>query len=230
MVFLQQLLKMSFKKEKYQEISNFLNDISIKNNKKQAKIIVVSKNQLLDDVIEAINYGVRDFAENKVQEAFSKFLQFKKNYSDLKLHMTGPMQTNKVKKSLEIFDYYHTLDREKLAKEFQKHIDNSVEKKIKKFFIQVNTGEEIQKSGITFKNLDDFIKYCTFDLKLNIVGLMCIPPINDVPNEHFDFLFEKAKENKLTFLSMGMSSDYKEAVYSGATHIRIGTALFKKRI
>ena len=220
---------MTFKKEKYQEISIFLDEISKKNNEKQAKIIAVSKTQALGDIIEAVNYGVRDFAENKVQEAFSKYLQLKKDYSDLKLHMTGPMQTNKVKKSLEIFDYYHTLDREKLAREFHKHIDESAEKEIKKFFIQVNTGEEVQKSGIIPKNLDDFVKYCTFDLKLNIVGLMCIPPISDAPKHHFDLIFKKAKENRLEFLSMGMSSDYKEAVYSGSTHLRIGTALFEKR-
>lgn len=227
MVFLQHQAKMSFKKEKYNEINAFLKEISEKNKQNMAKIIAVTKTQHIDDINQAINYGVKDFAENKVQEAFSKFFDIKRKYSDLSLHMTGPIQTNKVKKSLEIFDYFHTLDREKLAKEFKKYSERLSKKK---FFIQVNTGEESQKSGIFIKNLDDFIKYCTFDLKLNIIGLMCIPPINDLPKKHFDLLFQKAKKNNLSFLSMGMSSDYEEAVHSGATHIRIGTALFEKRV
>ena len=143
--------------------------------------------------------------------------------------MTGSIQTNKVKKSLEIFDYFHTLDREKLANEFHKYISHSDKFNKKKFFIQVNTGEEPQKSGISLVNLREFIRYCLNDLSLKIIGLMCMPPIDEDPKKHFNLISQLAIQNKLKYLSMGMSADYKIALECGATHIRLGTILFGER-
>ena len=138
----------------------------------------------------------------------AKFEDLKKEHSKLELHLTGPLQTNKVKKLLNIFDIFHTLDREKLAKEFFKvgGLEN------KKFFIQVNTGKEETKSGIYLEELSEFVNYCKIDLSLNIIGLMCIPPINDQPKKHFSILADEAKKNNLPQLSMGMSADYMDAI------------------
>ena len=143
----------------------------------------------------------------------------------MELHLTGPLQTNKVKDAVKLFDVFHTLDREKLAKEFFK----LGEIKNKKFFIQVNTGKEKTKSGIYLEELNQFINYCKIDLSLNIIGLMCIPPINDDPKKHFALLADNAKKNNLPHLSMGMSADYLDAIKLNATYIRIGTALFGER-
>ena len=147
------------------------------------------------------------------------------NFIGLELHLTGPLQTNKVKDAVKLFDTFHTLDREKLAKEFFKigGLGN------KKFFIQVNTGKEKTKSGVYLEELDQFINYCKIDLSLNIVGLMCIPPIDDQPKKHFSLLANEAKKNNLPQLSMGMSADYIDAIELNASYIRIGTALFGER-
>ena len=152
-------------------------------------------------------------------------MDLKKKHIDLELHLTGPLQTNKVKDAVKIFDIFHTLDREKLAKEFFKvgRLEN------KKFFIQVNTGKEKTKSGVYLEELNQFINYCKIDLMLNIVGLMCIPPINDQPKKHFSLLADEAKKNNLPYLSMGMSADYMDAIELNASYIRIGTALFGER-
>ena len=161
-----------------------------------------------------------------MQEALGKFAKLKETNKDIELHLTGPLQTNKVKKALKIFDVFQTLDRERLALEFSKNVDLI---KNKKFFIQVNTGTEESKSGVYLSDVNEFIKFCQKDLELNIVGLMCIPPIKDDPEEHFIALNQLAKKNKLFQLSMGMSSDYKEGVLHGATCVRIGTTLFGDR-
>ena len=220
---------MPFFYQKYSDISKNMEIISSNKHKIIPKIIAVSKNQPTSSVLEAIDFGVRFFAENKVQEALLKFNDLKKNYNDLELHMTGSIQTNKVKKSLEIFDYYHTLDREKLANEFHKYMSCSTKFNNKKFFIQVNTGEERQKSGISQSSLKEFVQYCTNDLGLNVIGLMCMPPINEDPKKHFNLISDLAIHNKLKYLSMGMSADYKTALACGSTHIRLGTILFGKR-
>ena len=220
---------MPFFYQKYSDISKKIGIISSNKLKIIPKIIAVSKNQPISSVLEAIEFGVRFFAENKVQEALLKFNDLKKNYNDLELHMTGSIQTNKVKKSLEIFDYFHTLDREKLANEFYKHISHSTKFNNKKFFIQVNTGEEHQKSGISQSSLKEFVQYCANDLGLNVIGLMCMPPINEKPKKHFNLISDLAIQNKLKYLSMGMSADYKIALECGATHIRLGTILFGER-
>ena len=192
---------------------------------KKTQIVAVSKNHPKEFVQDAIKFGVRIFGENRVQEAKAKFGDFKAQYPNLELHLTGPLQTNKTKEAIKLFDVFHTLDREKLAKEFAKQGNL----KRKKFFIQVNTGREDNKSGVYLEQLDEFISYCKNDLSLNIVGLMCIPPINDPPEEHFSVLEKRAKKQNLSNLSMGMSDDYIEAIKHNATYIRIGTSLFGKR-
>ena len=179
-------------------------------------------------VLEAIEAGISEFGENRVQEALIKYKNIKAKYKQVKLHMIGPLQTNKVKKALEIFDFFHSLDRESLAKEFIKNINLPFFAN-KFFFIQVNTGTERQKSGINLDEADSFVKYCVHDLNLNVIGLMCIPPYDDNPTPHFVALRKLAKKNKLQHLSMGMSSDYKIALNNGATFIRIGSYLFGDR-
>jgi hypothetical protein len=192
---------------------------------KKTQIVAVSKNHPKNAVEDALMQGVRIFGENRVQEAIIKFQDLKAKHSNLELHLTGPLQTNKTKEAIKIFDVFHTLDREKLAKELVKHGGL----KNKKFFIQVNTGREENKSGIYLEQLDEFINYCTNDLVLNVIGLMCIPPINDNPNNHFSILEKQAKRHNLSHLSMGMSADYIEAIKHNATYIRIGTSLFGRR-
>ncbi len=192
---------------------------------KKTKIIAVSKNHPEESVKDALSFGVRIFGENRVQEAKTKFKNLKKNNPNIELHLTGPLQTNKTKEAIKLFDIFHTLDREKLAKEFVKHggLEN------KKFFVQINTGKEESKSGIYLEESKGFINYCKNDLSLNVIGLMCIPPINENPAEHFSLLQQKAMELGLSELSMGMSSDYIEAIKHNATYIRIGTRLFGSR-
>ena len=192
---------------------------------KKTKIIAISKNHPKKAVELAISHGVMIFGENRVQEAKIKFDYLKKQHPSLELHLTGPLQTNKVREAINLFDIFHTLDREKLAKEFVKV--GSI--KNKKFFIQVNTGKEKTKSGIFLEELGEFINYCKLDLSLNIIGLMCIPPINDQPKKHFSLLVEEAKKNNLPHLSIGMSADYEDAIKLNASYIRIGTALFGER-
>ena len=215
---------MAFNINKYKEISAFVT----KNSKKSTSIIAISKTHSVEIIENAIKKGgVRIFGENRVQEASNKFEIIKKSYSNIELHLVGPLQTNKVKKALSLFDYIHTLDRENLAVEISKNIEqNNI---CKTFFVQVNIGLEKQKSGIVPKDADDFIKYCINDLKLNVKGLMCIPPINQDSEKYFVALKEMSERNKLSLLSMGMSGDYKSALLCGATHLRIGSLIFGER-
>ena len=182
---------------------------------------------MIESVVEAVGFGVRIFGENRVQEAFQKFFEIKKNVLDLELHLTGPLQTNKVKRALEIFDVFQTLDREKLAKEFCKNQKSILNKK---FFVQVNIGKEQTKSGIDPENSKEFIGYCKNDLNLNIVGLMCIPPNGQDPKPFFTHLKKIAKLSEVKLLSMGMSNDFEIAIECGADYVRVGTALFGKRV
>ncbi|MDC0195104.1 YggS family pyridoxal phosphate-dependent enzyme, partial [Alphaproteobacteria bacterium] len=207
---------MPFNYTKYQEVQGYIDKKSLYS----AKIIAVSKNHPKTSVEEAILNGVTIFGENRVQEALEKFTSIKKNNSTIELHLTGPLQTNKVKTALSIFDIFQTLDREKLALQFNKYPELL---KNKLFFIQVNTGKEKTKSGLFPEHTDEFVKFCKFDLNISIVGLMCIPPKNEQPKDHFNLLANIAKRNTLQHLSMGMSDDYKSAVLSGATFVRIGT-------
>ena len=213
---------MTFNSLNYQQILENMGKYGTKN----VKIVAVSKNHSVESIKIAINSGIRIFGENRVQEAEKKFTNLKKTFQNLELHLTGPLQTNKVKNAIKIFDLFQTLDREKLAKEFSKHTE-SVKDKI--FFIQVNIGGEKTKSGILPEIADDFIIYCRQDLKLNIVGLMCIPPIDKNPIFYFKNLSNIAKRNNIKHLSMGMSNDYVDGLKCGATYIRVGTLLFGNR-
>ena len=216
---------MSFNSHQYNQILSFI-EKNCRNSMNKPKIVAISKNHSISSIKKAIDGGVRIFGENRVQEALLKFSVLKKQHNEIELHLTGPLQTNKVKLALSIFDIFQTLDREKLAIEFNKNLKNNTNKK---FFIQVNIGMEKQKTGMSPSSLSDFVDYCQQDLHLSIIGLMCIPPINDDPTKHFTKLKNLAEEKDLRFLSMGMSADYKKALMLGATHVRIGTLLFGNR-
>ena len=197
---------------------------SVQSYDKKVTLIVVSKNQDLDSINLLIKKNHFDFGENRVQEAILKWKNLMLINSQLNLHLIGKLQSNKAKDAFEIFQYIHTLDNEKLAKIFSKLESNSL-KKIK-YFIQVNVGNESQKSGIALDKVNQFIKYCINDLKLNIIGLMCIPPAEGDPSQYFKNLAGFAKTNNLTELSMGMSNDYECAINNGATFIRVGSKIF----
>ena len=192
------------------------------------KLVAVSKKQEDYKVLEALKSGQRCFGENRVQEAQQRWSQKIETFKNLELRLIGPLQTNKVKQALDIFDIIETIDREKLAKELAVKFNQDV--KTKKFYIQVNTGCETQKSGIEPIEADLFINYCIKDLKLPISGLMCIPPLDEEPCMHFALLKKIAERNNLKELSMGMSGDYKEAIKFGATSVRVGSLIFGERI
>ena len=191
------------------------------------KLVAVSKKQDDHKILEALKAGQKYFGENRVQEAEQRWSEKLETYKNLELRLIGPLQTNKVKLALNLFDVIETVDREKLAKEIGDKHNNTV--KTKQFYIQVNTGSENQKSGVEPLQSDNFINYCKHDLKLPIVGLMCIPPLNEEPCMHFALLKKIAERNNLKELSMGMSSDYKEAIKFGATSVRIGSLIFGDR-
>ena len=191
------------------------------------KLVAVSKKQDDYKILEALKVGQKYFGENRVQEAEQRWSKKLEMYKNLELRLIGPLQTNKVKQALNLFDIIETVDREKLAKEIADKHNDVV--KTKQFYIQVNTGSETQKSGVEPLQSDNFINYCKHDLKLPIVGLMCIPPLNEEPSMHFALLKKIAKKNNLKELSMGMSSDYKEAIKFGATSVRIGSLIFGER-
>ena len=193
---------------------------------KTATLIVVTKNQPVDNINLLIKKNHFHFGENRVQEASSKWKNLISTNSQLTLHLIGKLQSNKAKDAFQIFHYVHTLDNDKLAQIFSKLESNS-SKKIK-YFIQVNIGNEPQKNGIALDRLNQFVKYCINDLKLNIIGLMCIPPLEIDPSKYFTKLADLAKENNLNELSMGMSNDYEYAIKNGATFVRVGSKIFNK--
>jgi pyridoxal phosphate enzyme (YggS family) len=191
------------------------------------KIIAVSKTFNMSDILPLINHGQRDFGENKVQEAMEKWTDIKNNFPNIKLHMIGKLQTNKVKYVIPLFDYIHSLDNIRLA---EKIADQQIKfKKELKIFIQVNIGEENQKNGIDIENLESFYNKCVTEFNLKIVGLMCIPPNND--NISINFLKMKDLANNFNFLelSMGMSNDYLKACEYKSTYFRIGKKIFGSR-
>jgi PLP dependent protein len=194
---------------------------------KQVNIIAVSKTFSLTHIQPLVNYGHNHYGENKVQEALAKWNDLKKERNDLKLHMIGKLQSNKAKAAIEIFDYIHSLDNQKLADTLSKGQKNI--NKILKYFIQVNIGNELQKSGIPVNELDAFYSYCTKEINLNIVGLMVIPPNEKNTKQYFKSLNELNTSLALRDLSMGMSSDYLDAVNCGATYVRIGSSIFGPR-
>ena len=191
------------------------------------ELVAVSKKQEDYKIDEAIELGQTIFGENRVQEAQQRWEKRLETHKNIELRLIGPLQTNKIKQALNLFDIIETIDREKLAKEIAKNLnDLSI---TKSFYIQVNTGPEAQKSGLIPSEVDSFIKFCTNDLKLPVDGLMCIPPQDEEPSMHFAFLKKIADRNNLTELSMGMSNDFEEAVKFGATSVRIGSLFFGAR-
>lgn len=190
------------------------------------KLIAVSKMQPLDRVKRVLDSGHKVFGENRVQEAAEKWPAFKEQYSDLELHLLGPLQTNKARQAIELFDVIHSLDRPKLANTFARLMEEMGKRP--NLFIQVNTGEEPQKAGIMPADADAFIASCR-DLNLPIIGVMCIPPVDEEPSLHFSLLRKIAERNGLAGLSMGMSSDFETAIALGATHVRVGSAIFGER-
>jgi pyridoxal phosphate enzyme (YggS family) len=208
-----------------QNFRNIKNQIKILNPK--VNLIAVTKGQNLDNIKFLLEDGHLHFGENKVQEATLKWSDILNIRRDINLHLLGKLQSNKVKEAFNLFNYIHSLDSEKLAKIFS-DLEEKNSKKIK-YFIQVNIGNESQKSGINISLVSDFVQFCQKDLKLNILGLMCIPPVNNSPEAYFLKLKELNNNNNLKDLSMGMSDDYERAIQLGATYVRIGTAIFGKR-
>ena len=202
------------------EIKSSLSD---ENLDKLPKIIAVSKTFSIENVLPLIDHGHLDFGENKVQEAIEKWTDIKKNKPSLNLHMLGKLQSNKVKYAVKLFDYIHSLDNEKLAKKIS--IEQAKLNKKIKIFIQVNIGNEDQKSGINEENLIEFYSYCK-EIHLDIIGLMCLPPVNLNPSQYFKKMNLLNESIKLNHLSMGMSSDYLAAAKNFATYLRIGTNIF----
>jgi PLP dependent protein len=192
------------------------------------KIIAVTKNFSIEKIDLLIKEGHKDFGENKVQEATLKWSHILKKYTDINLHLLGHLQSNKVSEAVNIFNYIHSLDSEKLANKFNVE-ENKVNKKLK-YFIQINIGEEQQKFGISIKDTESFISFCKNEAKLQIIGLMCIPPANKEPSFYFSQLKELALSNNLLHLSMGMTFDYVDAIRNGSTYIRIGTGIFGARL
>tara|TARA_B100001057_G_scaffold453928_1_gene499196 strand:+ start:285 stop:932 length:648 start_codon:yes stop_codon:yes gene_type:complete len=194
---------------------------------KETKIIAVSKTFNTDKILPLIKSGHLDFGENKVQESLEKWPQMKSEFRNVKLHMIGKLQTNKVKQAVSVFDYIHSVDTFKLAKkisEEQKKINKNI-----KIFIQINIDNEDQKSGILKNELKDFYYSLTTELKINVIGIMCIPSIESNPNQTFSSMKKLSNDIEVKEISMGMSADYIEAVKNGATFIRIGSKIFGKR-
>ena len=206
------------------KIKDKINELSI--SEYNPKVIAVSKTFTEEDIMPLIEYGHCEFGENKVQEAQKKWPILKEKNKNLKLHMLGKLQTNKVKNALEIFDYLHSLDSLKLANKISKEMHKNP-KKIK-IFIQINLGGEKQKSGIDPSDLEEFYKQC-LELKLDIIGTMCIPPENQDPKSFFRDLQQLNKKINLSEISMGMTNDYLDALEFNSTYLRIGTAIFGKR-
>ena len=190
-------------------------------------LIAVSKTFDADAIRPVLSAGHRVFGENRVQEAQKKWPGLKEEFSDVELHLIGPLQSNKVRDAVALFDVIHTIDRPKIARAIAREIEKT--RKKLDLFIQVNTGEEPQKAGILPANLEDFLNLCRNELELPITGLMCIPPLDEEPAVHFAFLAKRAEELGLHGLSMGMSADFETAIEFGASHIRVGSAIFGAR-
>ena len=209
--------------ERFNKIKSNISDTGIKG----TKIVAVSKTFTLDHIMPLIQYGHDHFGENKVQEAEAKWSEIKKTKTNLKLHMIGKLQSNKAKKAIEVFDYIHSLDNQKLAdnlSKFQISLNKSVS-----YFIQVNIGNEVQKSGIPYHEVDAFYNYCTIEKKMNVIGLMSIPPNDGKTDQYFKSLSELNLSLGLKELSMGMSSDYMKALNYKATFLRLGSSIFGDR-
>ena len=209
-------------------VQNFLNiRDELTNSNLNPTVIAVSKTFPLGHIKPLIDHGHRVFGENKVQEAKQKWSGLKDSLKDLELHLIGGLQSNKSKEAVQLFDYIHSVDSIKLASELSK-----AEAKLsvkRKYFIQVNVGMEEQKSGVSKKEVENLLKYCVNEKNLNVIGLMCIPPFDQNPTPHFNYLKELNNDLGLKFISMGMSEDYMNAAKCGSTHVRIGSKIFGSR-
>ena len=210
--------------ERFDKIKSNISKI---NNNSSVKVVAVSKTFPLSHIMPLINYGHDHYGENKVQEADIKWRDIKKERKNLKLHLIGKLQSNKAKRAVEIFDYIHSLDSQKLADVLSKS-QNDINKSIN-YFIQVNIGNEHQKSGIPYNEVDAFYNYCTKEKKMNVLGLMAIPPNDNNSEKYFKSLSELNASLALKELSMGMSSDYMNAIKHKATYLRIGSLIFGER-
>ena len=192
-----------------------------------AEVIAVSKTFPMSKILPLINHGHKHFGENKVQEAIKKWTSVKEDFVDIKLHLIGKLQTNKVKYAVPLFDYIHSLDSQKLA---DKIANEQVKKNRKvKIFIQINIGNEAKKNGIEIENLENFYDICNKEYKLDIIGLMCLPPMDKDPGTYFSKMYELINKINLNELSMGMSNDYMEALKYKSTFLRIGSQIFGSR-
>ena len=210
--------------ERFNKIKSNISKID---NANALKIIAISKTFSLEHIMPLVEFGHNHFGENKVQEADTKWHKVKKEKKNLRLHMVGKLQSNKAKKAVEIFDYIHSLENQKLADILSK-CQNEINKSIN-YFIQVNIGNESQKAGIQYNEVDQFYNYCTREKKMNIIGLMAIPPNDENTEKYFKSLSELNSSLGLKELSMGMSSDYMQAINHKATYLRIGSAIFGER-
>ena len=215
--------------ERLMAIQSEIKELLIKNNSqnKDLNIIIVCKTFSMDKIFPLIDVGHVHFGENKVQEAESKWKEVKKKHPNIRLHMVGKLQTNKVKTALNVFDYIHSVDNYRLGEKIVKY-EKKLNKKIKTF-VQVNVGDESQKSGISPKNVNQFVNHCKNGLSLNIIGLMCLPPIDDNPEKYFLHLNQLRNQTDLCHLSMGMSNDYQTAIKCGSTFLRIGSKILGER-
>jgi len=209
-------------------INSIKNEIEKVGSLSSTEIIAISKTFPIEDILPLIEYGHVHFGENKVQEALEKWSKIKEQNKNLKLHFVGKLQTNKVKFILPLFDYIHSLDNLKLAEKIA--IQQEKVNFKPKIFIQINIGNEKQKSGISVNELDEFKSICLNDLKLDIIGLMCLPPNDEKTEEYFIKMKQLNLKYKLEQLSMGMSNDYKLAIKNGSTFLRIGSKIFGNRI
>ena len=209
-------------------VQNKINEIiNGKQLKTKPEIIVVTKTFPLQNIMPLLEYGHIHYGENKIQEAEEKWSEIKNNNKNLRLHMLGTLQTNKAKKAVKLFDFIHSLDNERLAlkiSQYQKELNKEV-----KLFIQVNLANEDQKSGLALNSLHHFYNYCVHELSLNIIGLMCLPPIEVNSDKYFRILKRSSEDLNLKELSMGMSSDFEDAVLNGSTFLRLGTLIMGKR-
>jgi len=215
------LQKLNFVKNKVNEI------INQRQLKIDPKIVVVTKTFSLNKITPLLVHGHMHFGENKIQEAENKWSEVRNQYSNLKLHMIGKLQSNKAKKAVKIFDYIHSLDNAKLAAKIAQY-EKELNKKTK-LFIQVNLAEENQKSGILLNDLNNFYYYCKKELLLNVIGLMCLPPFESNSQKYFKMLKNVAEKLNLKDLSMGMSSDFEQAIINGSTYLRLGTKILGER-
>ena len=215
--------------ERLMAIQSEIKELLIKNNSqnKDLNIIIICKTFSMDKILPLIDAGHVHFGENKVQEAELKWKEVKEKHPNIKLHMVGKLQTNKVKAALNVFDYIHSVDNYRLGEKIVKY-EKKLNKKIKTF-VQVNVGDESQKSGISPKNVNQFVNHCKNGLSLNIIGLMCLPPIDDNPEKYFLHLNQLRNQTDLCHLSMGMSNDYQTAIKCGSTFLRIGSKILGER-